>query len=73
MREIADQRKATGALRRLDGRPPSGHRRELIRPVQIDATSELDTNSYSVPWRLIDETIKVVVADGPSQHPSSRR
>ena len=25
---------------------------------------ELDTNSYSVPWRLIGETVQVVVAGG---------
>jgi len=38
--------------------------RELIRRVQADATVELDTNSYSVPWRLIGETVEVVVAGG---------
>jgi transposase len=79
MREIADQRLhgTTGeapiarflrdeaaALRPLDGRPPFGQTRELIRRVQADATVELDTNSYSVPWRLIGETVEVVVAGG---------
>jgi transposase len=79
MREIADQRihGTTGeapiarfrrdeaaALRLLDGRPPFGQTRELIRRVQTDATVELDTNSYSVPWRLIGETVEVVVAGG---------
>jgi hypothetical protein len=30
--------------------------RELIRRVKTDATVEVDTNSYSVPWR-IGETV----------------
>jgi transposase len=79
MREIADQRihGTTGeapierflrdeakALRPLDGRPPFAQTRELIRRVQADATIELDTNAYSVPWRLIGETVEVVVAGG---------
>ena len=45
--------------------------RKLIRRVQADATVELDTNSYSVNsytysvhWRLIGETVAVVVAGG---------
>ena len=79
MREIADTRvhgttgeppierfarEEAAALRRLDGRPPFGQVRELIRRVQTDATVELDTNCYSVPWRLIGETVEVVVAGG---------
>jgi len=79
MREVADQRVhgTTGeapierftrdeakALRPLDGRPPFSQTRELIRRVQSDAMVELDTNSYSVPWRLIGETVEVVVAGG---------
>jgi len=79
MREIADSRihGTTGeapiarflrdeakALRPLDGRPPFGQTRELIRRVQADATVELDTSAYSVPWRLIGETVEVVVAGG---------
>jgi transposase len=79
MREVADQRfhgtvaekpaerfirdEAT-ALRPLAGRPPFGQMRELIRRVQADAMVELDTNAYSVPWRLIGETVQVVVAGG---------
>jgi transposase len=79
MREIADQRVhgTTGekpikrfedaeaaALRRLDGRPPFRQMREVARRVQADCTIELDTNAYSVPWRLIGETVQVVVAGG---------
>jgi transposase len=79
MREIGDQRvhgtiaekpierfvrDEAAALRPLDGRPPFGQLRELVRRVQSDATVELDTNAYSVPWRLIGETVAVVVAGG---------
>ena len=79
MREIADRRvhgttgeppierfvrEEAAALRPLDGRPPFGQMRELMRRVQADATIEVDTNSYSVPWRLIGETVAVTVAGG---------
>ena len=37
-----------------------------MRRVGADATIELDTNSYSVPWRLIGETVAVVVPAGGS-------
>jgi hypothetical protein len=32
--------------------------------VQADCCVEVDTNAYSVPWRLIRETVRVVVAGG---------
>jgi hypothetical protein len=79
MREIADkhvhgttdepplrrfERAEARALRPLSGRPPFRQLRELVRPVQADCAIELDTNSYSVPWRLIGETVQVVVAGG---------
>jgi transposase len=79
MREIADVRQhgTTGeaplerfrrdeaaALRLLDGRPPFRQMRDLIRRVQADCCVEVDTNAYSVPWRLIGETVRVVVACG---------
>jgi len=79
MREIADRRihgttgeapmarfarEEAAALRPLDGRPPFGQTRELIRRVRSDATVEVDTNSYSVPWRLIGETVAVTAAAG---------
>jgi transposase len=79
MREIADKREhgTTGeppaerfrrdeaaALRSLDGRPPFRQVRDLVRRVQADCCVEVDTNAYSVPWRLIGETVRVVVAGG---------
>ena len=41
------------ALRPLSGRPPFRQMRELTRRVQNDACVDVDTNHYSVPWRLI--------------------
>jgi len=79
MREIADardhgtteeppierfRRAEAAALRPLDGRPPFRQVRELKRRVQADCSIELDANSYSAPWRLIGETVEVVVAGG---------
>lgn len=79
MREIADvrthgttgepplerfQREEARALRPLDGRPPFRQMRELVRRVPADCCVEVDTNGYSVPWRLIGETVRVVVAGG---------
>jgi hypothetical protein len=63
------QRAEAAKLRPIDGRPllslSKGRQlRELIRRVQSDCTIELDTNAYSVPWRLIGETVQVVVAGG---------
>lgn len=79
MREIADvrihgttgeppllrfQREEASALRPLDGRPPFRQVRDLTRRVQSDCCIEVDTNAYSVPWRLIGETVRAVVAGG---------
>ena len=79
MREIADQRVhgTTGemplvrfrrdeatALAPLDGRPPFGQLRELVRRVQADCAIAVDGNSYSVPWRLIGESVQVTVCGG---------
>jgi transposase len=58
------RRDEAGALRSLDGRPPFRQVRELVRRVPADCAIELDTNSYSVPWRLIGESVQVVVAGG---------
>lgn len=77
-REIADQRvhgttgvapaerfaEEAGALRPLGGRAPFGQLRDLVRKVQADCAVDLDTNSYSVPWRLIGESVQVVVLGG---------
>jgi transposase len=79
MREVADRRihGTTGeppivrferdeatALRPIDGRPPFRQVRDLSRRVQPDCAVEVDTNAYSVPWRLIGERVQVTVADG---------
>ena len=37
--------------------------REPTRRVHTDACIEMDTNRYSVPWRLIGETVTVVVSE----------
>ena len=57
-------RAEASALRALAGRPPFRQMRELVRRVQADCAIELDTNAYSVPWKLIGETVQVVVASG---------
>lgn len=79
MREIADvrihgttgeppierfRRQEAAALRPLDGRPPFRQVRDLTRRVQSDCCIEVDTNAYSVPWRLIGETVRAVIAGG---------
>jgi hypothetical protein len=79
MREIADQRvhgttgelplrrferEEAAALAPLNGRPPFGQVRELVRRVQADCAVAVDGNSYSVPWRLIGESVQVVVSGG---------
>jgi transposase len=53
-----------GVLRPLGGRAPFGQLRDLIRKVRPDCAIDLDTNSYSVPWRLVGETVQVVVLAG---------
>ncbi|MCK1333446.1 IS21 family transposase, partial [Bradyrhizobium sp. CW9] len=40
-------------LKPLGGQPTFGSLRELTRVVGNDCAVEIDTNSYSVPWRLI--------------------
>jgi transposase len=79
MREVADLREhgTTGeaprlrfehheaaALQRLDRRAPFRQVRELVRRVQGDCAIEVDGNSYSVPWRLIGESVQILVSDG---------
>jgi len=51
-------------LKPLGGRPSFGSLRELTRVVGNDCAVEVDTNSYSVPWRLIGERVAVTVAAG---------
>ena len=47
----------------LLGRPPFRQLRELTRRVQTDACVDVDTNHYSVPWRLIGAEVSVEVGD----------
>jgi hypothetical protein len=58
------RRAEAAALRPVDGRPPFHATRELIRRVQSDCAVEVETNSYSVPWRLIGERVRVTIAAG---------
>src|SRR5262249_975359 len=75
-REIADQRVhgTTGevpverfrraeakALQPIAGIPPFAAARELVRKVQSDCATEVDGNAYSVPWRLIGESVRVTL------------
>jgi transposase len=50
-------------LQPLNGRPPYHRARELRRQVQADGTIELDTNHYSVPWRLIGLAVTVEASE----------
>ncbi|HLV64699.1 MAG TPA: IS21 family transposase [Polyangiaceae bacterium] len=58
------QREEAQALRPLDGKPPFEQTRELVRQVGADCAIEVDTNAYSVPWRLIGESVVVQLARG---------
>jgi transposase len=49
------------ALKPLPGHGPFLAARELSRRVGPDCAVELDTNAYSVPWRLIGERVRVLV------------
>ena len=51
------------ALKPLQAKAPFLQLRELVRRVHSDACVELDTNRYSVPWRLIGESVSLLVAD----------
>jgi hypothetical protein len=57
-------RDEAAALKPLGGRAPFGQLRDLIRRVQSDCAVDVDTNSYSVPWRLIGESVQVMVLAG---------
>lgn len=54
-------RDEAGALKPLPGHGPFLAARELSRRVGPDCAVELDTNAYSVPWRLIGERVRVLV------------
>jgi hypothetical protein len=49
------------ALRPIAGIAPFQVLREVIRVVQADCAIEVDTNAYSVPWRLIGERVRVAI------------
>lgn len=51
-------------LRPLAGITPFIQVRDLIRRVNAEGCIELDTNAYSVPWRLIGEQVSVIVSAG---------
>lgn len=77
LREVADMRvhgttgetpiarfgKEAPALQPLEGRTTFQPIRECVRRVHADACIELETNRYSVPWRLIGETVTVLVSE----------
>lgn len=77
MREVADRRvhgttgeipierfeKERQALCPLEGRTSFQPIRECVRRVHADACIELETNRYSVPWRLIGETVTLLVGE----------
>lgn len=58
------EREEAAALRPLNGRPPFRQLRELSRRVQNDACVDIDTNHYSVPWKLIGAEVTVQVGGG---------
>lgn len=55
--------RARRALRPFGGRAPFGQLRDLDR-VQADCAVDIDTNSYSVPWQLIGETVQMTICAG---------
>jgi transposase len=60
-------------LKPLGGKPSFGSLRELTRVVGNDCAVEVDTNSYSVPWRLIGERVAVTIAAGEVRIRHGRR
>lgn len=78
MREVADERihgttgekpivrfdrEEAAALQAIEGRPPFLMRRSFSRRVQTDCCVEVDTNHYSVPFRLVGKEVTVEVVD----------
>jgi len=55
------RRAEAGALHPIAGVPPFAMARELVRKVQADCVIGVDGNAYSVPWRLIGESVRVVI------------
>src|SRR5215207_880307 len=57
------ERDERSALAPLAAKAPFLQVRELTRRVHSDACIELDTNRYSVPWKLIGGSVTVVAAE----------
>jgi transposase len=58
------ERDEKAELRPLSNKAPFHQIRECVRKVSRDATVELDTNHYSVPWKHIGEQVRVQVEGG---------
>jgi hypothetical protein len=58
------ERDEAAALKPLNGRPPFRQVREVRRRVRADSCIDLDTNQYSVPWRLVGAEVSVELASG---------
>jgi Mu transposase, C-terminal domain len=56
------RRAEASALRSIASIRPFAMMRELVRKVQADCVIGVDGNAYSVPWRLIGESVRVVIA-----------
>jgi transposase len=61
--ELRFERHERAALKPLPGKAPFLQVREVSRRVHTDACVELDTNRYSVPWKLIGENVSVIVTE----------
>jgi transposase len=61
---IRFDREEAAALQPLAGRSSFVTTRTAMRCVGSEGTVELDTNRYSVPWRLIGTAVRVEVRDG---------
>ena len=70
---IRFERDEAHRLKPLGDRPAFGSLRDLTRIVGNDCAIEVDTNSYSVPWRLIGERVAVTVAAGQVRIRHGRR
>ena len=57
-------RDEAAALRPLPARPPFRQFREVMRRVHGDGCIDLDTNHYSVPWRLIGSSVTARIEAG---------
>jgi len=58
------RRAEAAALQSIIGVRPFTAVRELRRKVQADCVIEVDGNAYSVPWRLIGESVRVRIVGG---------